>query len=97
MMTRLSLVTLVSTLAFVGGSGLVQAQTYVTPAPAPAYSQPGMQAYPSQAMTMDSGMRYQPAFTDEYGMRYNSRGDRIDAQGRIMPPPVTPPGVAAYR
>ena len=56
-----------------------------------------MQAYPSQAMTMDSGMRYQPAFTDEYGMRYNSRGDRIDAQGRIMPPPVTPPGVAAYR
>lgn len=97
MMTRLSLLTL----AFAGVAGLAQAQTYA-PAPAPVYVQRSMSAgdqgyYRSQAMTMDSGMRFQAAITDEYGMRYNSRGDRLDAQGRIMPPPVTPPGVAAYR
>ena len=34
---------------------------------------------------------------DEYGNRYNSRGDRIDRSGRIIPPPVTPPGARAYR
>jgi hypothetical protein len=34
---------------------------------------------------------------DEYGMMYNSRGDRIDRSGRILPPPVTPPGARALR
>jgi hypothetical protein len=32
------------------------------------------------------------SFSDECGFRYNSRGDRIDAQGRVLPPPMTPPG-----
>ena len=31
------------------------------------------------------------SFTDECGIRYNSRGDRIDARGRVLPPPVSPP------
>jgi len=32
-------------------------------------------------------------FRDECGFRYNSRGDRIDARGRVLPPPrsVGPP------
>jgi hypothetical protein len=36
-------------------------------------------------------------FKDEYGNLYNSRGDRIDRAGRILPPPVTPPGARALR
>jgi hypothetical protein len=31
------------------------------------------------------------SFTDECGIRYNSRGDRIDARGRVLPPPVSAP------
>jgi hypothetical protein len=95
MMKRLALLTL----AMVGVAGVAHAQQSVTvyrsgPPPAPVYVPA---PYPSQAMTMDSGRSSSPAITDEYGMRYNSYGDRIDAQGRIMPPPVTPPGVRAYR
>lgn len=92
MMKRLALLTL----ALVGVAGVAHAQQSVTvyrsgPPPAPP-------VYSSQAMTMDSGRSSSSvAITDEYGMRYNSYGDRIDAQGRIMPPPVTPPGVRAYR
>ena len=37
------------------------------------------------------------SFRDEYGNLYNSRGDRIDRAGRIVPPPVTPPGARALR
>ena len=31
------------------------------------------------------------SFRDECGFRYNSRGDRIDERGRVLPPPMTPP------
>ena len=91
MMKRLALLSLL----VVGAAGAAQAQTVIyrqappqtvivqTTEPSPRY----------QALTMD----HSPAITDEYGMRYNSRGDRLDARGNIMPPPVTPPGVAAYR
>jgi len=37
------------------------------------------------------------AFKDEYGFRYDAQGDRLDASGRVMPPPVTPPGTPALR
>ena len=88
---RLSLLTL----ALVGIAGGAVAQTYsqagVPMRPSYAY---GNERY--QAMRGDDGS-YAPAITDEYGMRYNSRGDRIDARGRIMPPPVTPPGARALR
>lgn len=56
-------------------------------------SSPGMAGSPSQAMAPD-GME-KPAFKDEYGFMYNSRGDRVDARGRIIAPPQTPPGAAA--
>jgi hypothetical protein len=31
------------------------------------------------------------SFTNECGFRYNSRGDRIDARSRVLPPPVSSP------
>jgi hypothetical protein len=36
--------------------------------------------------------RHQVAITDEYGFKYDSRGDRLDANGYIIPPPRTLPG-----
>lgn len=49
-------------------------------------------SYPQEAMApTDTG----GIIRDEYGMMYNSRGDRIDRFGRILPPPVTPPGARA--
>jgi hypothetical protein len=52
------------------------------------------QSMPSQAMAPTGP---EGTFKDEYGFRYNSRGDRIDARGRILPPPVTPPGARALK
>jgi hypothetical protein len=93
MMKRVALLSLL----VVGAAGAAQAQTVIyRAAPAPAQTvivQPSEPAPRYQALTMD----HTPSITDEYGMRYNSRGDRLDARGNIMPPPVTPPGVAAYR
>ncbi len=37
------------------------------------------------------------AFKDEYGFRYDAQGDRLDARGHVMAPPVTPPGAGALR
>lgn len=41
--------------------------------------------------------RHPTAFKDEYGFRYDAQGDRLDANGHVMPPPVTPPGTPALR
>jgi hypothetical protein len=41
--------------------------------------------------------RHPVAFKDEYGFRYDAQGDRLDANGNVMPPPVTPPGTPALR
>jgi len=41
--------------------------------------------------------RHAVAFRDEYGFRYDAQGDRLDANGYIIAPPVTPPGAAAFR
>ncbi len=32
------------------------------------------------------------AFSDEYGFRYDNRGDRLNAQGCVIAPPHTVPG-----
>ncbi len=37
------------------------------------------------------------AFKDEYGFRYDAQGDRLNAQGYVIAPPVTPPGTPALR
>ena len=77
------------------------------PAAQPMQPMPGAQgqAVQSGGQMQSGGMMDQPmqsqamtptgpdgTFKDEYGFRYNSRGDRVDARGRILPPPVTPPG-----
>ena len=63
--------------------------------PMPMQSQ-GAPTYndPSQAMAPSDNRR---TMRDEYGNRYNSRGDRIDRSGRIIAPPMTPQGAPAYR
>ena len=50
-----------------------------------------MTIQPAQAQAMDA-VGPGGTFKDECGFRYNSRGDRIDAAGRILPPPLTPAG-----
>jgi len=72
-------------LAAMGAAGVVEAQT------SDQYTGGQMQNPPSpQAQTP---VRTAPdgSFRDECGFRYNSRGDRIDARGRVLPAPVTPP------
>jgi hypothetical protein len=49
-----------------------------------------MQNPPSQAQSQVPTVQ-DGSFRDECGFRYNSRGDRINARGRVLPPPVTPP------
>ncbi len=107
-MTRFTLLTI----ALISTAGLAQAQPANTPldpngrpfissGPQPSPGDPGTAAAPrtapSQNQAMMGDQRSQQALKDEYGFRYNERGDRIDAQGRIMPPPETPPGTPALR
>jgi hypothetical protein len=53
--------------------------------------------YGGEARAERYAERHQVAITDEYGFRYNAQGDRLDASGHIIAPPVTPPGVAAIQ
>jgi hypothetical protein len=72
-----------------------QMQSQGVPMAQPMQGQPAMNnAYPSQAMAPSDGSG---TMRDEYGNMYNSRGDRIDRSGRVIPPPVTPPGARALR
>lgn len=52
---------------------------------------------PSQAQQMPVRTAPDGSFRDECGFRYNSRGDRIDARGRVLPPPRTPSGGRSCR
>ena len=79
------------TLALVGVASVANAQ--MQPMPGARYDS----RYDSRYQAMSDDATYPAAITDEYGMRYNARGDRIDARGHIMPPPVTPPGARALR
>ena len=40
---------------------------------------------------------HEATIKDEYGFRYDSKGDRLDAGGHVIAPPVTPPGTPALR
>jgi hypothetical protein len=51
----------------------------------------------AQAPPASSPARAGGTMTDEYGNMYNSRGERIDRSGRVIAPPVTPPGARALR
>ena len=48
-----------------------------------------------QTMAQSCGNRV--AITDEYGFRYDSQGDRLNAQGCVIPPPHTRPGARAIQ
>jgi hypothetical protein len=48
---------------------------------------PQPRSYDQQAeMPMHHPMTHETAFKDEYGFRYDSRGNRIDAQGHVESP-----------
>jgi hypothetical protein len=72
---------------------VAQGAPMLAQAPAPSAAQMN-KPYPSQAAApSDAG----GTMRDEYGNHYHSRGDRIDRSGRIIAPPVTPPGARALR
>ena len=55
---------------------------------------PGLQPPDSQSVTVSptrGGVQHGTAFKDEYGFRYDARGDRIDATGRRISPHTTTP------
>ena len=55
---------------------------------------PGLQPPDQQAQAASPGhgrVQHDTAFKDEYGFRYDSRGDRIDASGRTISPHTTTP------
>ncbi len=74
------------TLALLGVGGLAQAQTTMGSSP----------TYPAQRDTQQAmgagSCGHQSSITDEYGFHYDSRGDRLNAKGCVIAPPVTPPG-----
>ena len=72
---------------------------YVTNGPQPSpgdytRERPGLQPPDSRSVTASparDGVQHGTAFKDEYGFRYDERGDRIDAAGhRISPHTMTP-------
>jgi len=69
-------------LAALSVAGVAQAQTG---------SGQQMTNQPTQAQASMPRAAPDGSFTDECGFRYNSRGDRIDARGRVLPPPVSSP------
>lgn len=51
----------------------------------------------AQPMTPGCPRHHKVAFTDEYGFRYDNRGDRLNAAGCVIAPPHTPPGARAIQ
>jgi hypothetical protein len=84
---RLMIVTLA---AFAGIASVANAQIY----------DPGMtRGERREEMREERRMNtsHPAVFKDEYGFRYDAQGDRLDASGHVVPPPVTPPGTPALR
>jgi len=91
------------TLALIGVAGVANAQVVneriiaSPPQPSPGDYQrerPGLQPMDQQAQAVSpwqGRVRHEEAFKDEYGFRYDARGDRIDAQGRRISPHTTTP------
>jgi hypothetical protein len=91
MLTRL---TAAAALVLFGLTGAAYAQmdnTYMARDTVAPYDQ---QAMPEHYYR---GGHHQVAITDEYGFKYDAQGDRLDASGHIIAPPVTPPGVSAIQ
>lgn len=82
---------IVLSFALAGVAGVAQAQSYDR-----SYDRAGPR---QETMREEHRLndRHPVASKDEYGFRYDAQGDRLDASGRVMPPPVTPPGTPALR
>jgi hypothetical protein len=94
-------------IALVGAAGTVHAQMVVDPygrpmvgsqpQPSPGdytRERPGLQPMDQQAQAVSpyhGRVRHEEAFRDEYGFRYDARGDRIDAGGHRISPHTTTP------
>jgi hypothetical protein len=86
-------------LALIGAASAAHAQYVIASPPQPSpgdYTQqpPGLQPMDEQAQAVSPwrGKRvHEEAFRDEYGFRYDARGNRIDATGRRISPHTTTP------
>jgi hypothetical protein len=89
MTTRLAFLTL----ALLGVAGLAQAQTTGS-----GVAYPNAPTEDRIQQAMGEGLcGHRVAMTDEYGFRYDGRGDRLNARGCVIAPPVTPPGARAIQ
>jgi hypothetical protein len=82
MMKRMAILTI----ALIGVAGMAHAQSMsTTPAPMPA----GIagHSHEMQAMARTCSEPRKAAMKDEYGFRYDSRGDRLNALGCVIAPP----------
>ena len=105
MMTRLVVLTIA--LMSIAGVAQAQSgpprdangRPYVTSNPQPSpgdytRERPGPQPPDQQAQTVSpsrGSVQHDATLKDEYGFRYDARGDRIDARGRTISPHTTTP------
>jgi hypothetical protein len=74
--------------ALLAAAGAAQAQNYGNP----PYQQNQAQ------MSSDMGRcGHTVSITDEYGFRYDNMGNRLNARGCVIAPPVTPEGARAIQ
>jgi hypothetical protein len=79
------------TTASIVAAGAVQAQSPAYPANPATTNQA---QYSGGQYGSGGGCGHTPTIKDEYGNRYDAEGNRLNAQGCVIPSPVTPPGSA---
>lgn len=69
-------------------SGTMNRQQGTAGVGATHYNTAPQDRYQAQSATSggDSGPPYRAAITDEYGFKYNSQGERLDARGNVISP-----------
>ena len=77
------------TTALIVTAGAAQAQSSgYSNAPMPNAPMPNQAQYGGPM----GGCGHTATIRDEYGFRYDSEGNRLNGQGCVLAPPVTPPG-----
>ena len=76
------------TAALIVTAGAAQAQSSGPNAPMPNAPMPNQAQYGGPM----GGCGHTATIKDEYGFRYDSEGNRLNGQGCVIAPPVTPPG-----
>ncbi len=71
----------------IGMAGVAHAQSMSTPTDTTSHHH-----WKRTSATMMQACNNKVAITDEYGFRYDSQGDRLNARGCVIPPPHTRPG-----